>query len=35
MPMLSMHSARELMATADVAPMLAAFTAWLTAPYGT
>ncbi len=35
MPMLSMHSARELMATADVAPMLATFTAWLTAPPGT
>lgn len=28
MPMLSMHSARELMATADVEQMLAAFTAW-------
>ncbi len=30
MPMLSMHSARELMAVADVTPMRAAFTAWLT-----
>lgn len=28
MPMLSMHSARELMATADITPMLDAFTAW-------
>ena len=30
MPMLSMHSARELMAVVDVTPMRAAFTAWLT-----
>lgn len=30
MPMLAMHSARELMATADVAVMVDAFTAWLT-----
>jgi len=29
MPQLSMHSARELMAAADVAHMTAAFTAWL------
>lgn len=34
MPMLSMHSARELMATADLAPMLAALTAWFRAPNG-
>ena len=31
-PMLSMHSAREVMAAADVAPMVAAFTAWWSAP---
>jgi len=31
MPMLSMHSARELMATADVAAMVDAFGAWLSA----
>ncbi|UDY36485.1 M18 family aminopeptidase [Dermatobacter hominis] len=31
MPMLSMHSARELMAVADVTPMRTAFTAWFTA----
>ena len=32
MPQLSMHSARELMATADVPPMLEAFTAWFGLP---
>lgn len=31
MPMLSMHSARELMAVADVDPMHRAFTSWFTA----
>ena len=31
-PMLSMHSVREVMASADVAPMVAAFTAWWGAP---
>jgi aspartyl aminopeptidase len=31
-PMLSMHSCRELAAAADVAPMIAALTAHLTAP---
>ena len=31
-PMLSMHSVREVMAAADVAPMVAAFTAWWGAP---
>ncbi len=30
MPMLSMHSARELMAVADVAPMRESFAAWFT-----
>lgn len=35
MPMLSMHSARELMATADLAPMVTALTAWFRAPTGT
>jgi aspartyl aminopeptidase len=29
---LAMHSARELMATSDVAPLVAAFTAWLDLP---
>jgi aspartyl aminopeptidase len=28
-PQLSMHSARELMAAADVAPLVDAFTAWI------
>jgi len=31
-PMLSMHSAREVMAAADVTPTVAAFTAWWGAP---
>jgi aspartyl aminopeptidase len=31
-PMLSMHSAREVMAVADVTPMVDAFTAWWGAP---
>ena len=34
MPMLSMHSARELMAVADVTPMRAAFTAWFAVDRG-
>ena len=32
MPMLSMHSIRELMAVSDVAPMCSAFAAWFHSP---
>jgi len=35
MPQLSMHSVREMMATEDVATMVAAFTSWFTTDRGT
>jgi aspartyl aminopeptidase len=35
MPMLSMHSCRELMATGSIEPMVDAFEAWLSIPPGT
>jgi len=33
-PILSMHSARELVATADIDSLLSSFTAWMTTPLG-